>query len=229
MNGVVVEYSQYVTNGECELSKNPYFAIETRLRGCDSMVFRLPILESTDDANIAGFAIRPVVSHPLPIKLTIPPIIPTTHSSSIAPHTTSTIGMIPSELTPDPLTVEAISITSEVWNSFNATQFIIRGLSSLKSIVIGDECFGSVNVFEMDKLNQLESVMVGKNSVSVSGDCLIMNCPKLKSILIGDYSFPDYQSFELFNLPSLQSIDVGKNCFTTVSSFSLSSLNDPIN
>ena len=40
MNGVVVEYSQYAANGKDELSQNPYFAVETRLRGCDSMVFR---------------------------------------------------------------------------------------------------------------------------------------------------------------------------------------------
>ena len=78
MNGVVVEYSQYVADGKDELSQNPYFAVETRLRACDSFVFRLPISESEQDANvggIAGFAIRPLVTDylPTPEPFTLPP------------------------------------------------------------------------------------------------------------------------------------------------------------
>ena len=78
MNGVVVEYSQYVADGKDELSQNPYFAVETRLRGCDSMVFRVPILETIENANIggiAGFAIRPIVTDylPTPEPFTLPP------------------------------------------------------------------------------------------------------------------------------------------------------------
>ena len=78
VNGVVVEYSQYAANGESALSQNPYFAGETRLRGCDSIVFRLPILETIENANIggiAGFAIRPIVTDylPTPEPFTLPP------------------------------------------------------------------------------------------------------------------------------------------------------------
>ena len=78
VNGVVVEYSQYAANGESALSQNPYFAVETRLRGCDSMVFRVPILETIENANIggiAGFAIRPIVTDylPTPEPFTLPP------------------------------------------------------------------------------------------------------------------------------------------------------------
>ncbi|KAK8789515.1 hypothetical protein WA588_001398, partial [Blastocystis sp. NMH] len=64
--GVVVEYSQFAADGKDELAKYPYFAVETRLRGCDSMVFRLPILDTVENANvggIAGLAIRPIVSN----------------------------------------------------------------------------------------------------------------------------------------------------------------------
>ena len=67
--GVVVEYSQFAVDGKDELAKYPYFAVETRLRGCDSMVFRLPILDTVENANvggIAGLAIRPIVSELLP-------------------------------------------------------------------------------------------------------------------------------------------------------------------
>ena len=67
--GVVVEYNQYAIEGQPDFIEWPYFAIETRLRACDSFVFRLPIYETTSDANIAGiagFAIRPVVNELLP-------------------------------------------------------------------------------------------------------------------------------------------------------------------
>ena len=76
--GVVVEYSQFAVDGKDKLAKYPYFAVETRLRGCDSMVFRLPILDTVENANvggIAGLAIRPIVSELLPTPE--PPTDPT--------------------------------------------------------------------------------------------------------------------------------------------------------
>ena len=54
--GVVVEYKQYAVDGESELAQWPFFAVETRLRACDSFIFRLPILESVSDGNVAGIA-----------------------------------------------------------------------------------------------------------------------------------------------------------------------------
>ena len=106
---MVVEYSQYAANGESALSQNPYFAVETRLRACDSMVFRLPILETIENANIggiAGFAIRPIVTDRIPMKPTsevtvkpsvAPSVIPTvqptvqpTNKPTIAPTTQPT-------------------------------------------------------------------------------------------------------------------------------------------
>ena len=67
--GVVVEYLQYAVEGAADYAEWPYFAVESRLRACDSFVYRLPIRETTSDANIAGiagFAIRPVVNELLP-------------------------------------------------------------------------------------------------------------------------------------------------------------------
>ena len=70
-------------NNSCKkfgLSTGLYFAIETRLRACDSMIFKLPIRESTADANIAGiagFAIRPIVNEMLPSDIPTHPIQPT--------------------------------------------------------------------------------------------------------------------------------------------------------
>ena len=104
-------------------------------------------------------------------------------------------------------------------------------MQSLKRIVIGDDCFGKVRVFELDGLGELESVEIGQDSFMIDykersdGSYRIVNCPKLKSIQIGGYSFSDYHSFELNNLP-LQSIDIGSNCFFSAPSFSLTGLID---
>ena len=125
------------------------------------------------------------------------------------------------------------------YNDDSVTELKLSGLVRLKRIVIGNECFGNVRVFELDGLGELESVVIGKecftyaktkeeiwNSKRTDGSCRIANCPKLKSIYIGYHSFGDYHSFELNNLPSLQFIDIGENCFLYAPSFSLTSVID---
>ena len=133
----------------------------------------------------------------------------------------------------DPETVESIEETDLTCNGYNETELILKRLPMLKSIVIGDSCFGIVRVFELDGLNELESVVIGNYSFKISdyertdGSGRIVNCPKLKSIQIGYESFLDYHSFELNNLPSLQSIDMGNwGCFYWTPSFSLTSVID---
>ena len=283
-----MEYSQYAANGKEELSQNPYFAVETRLCACDSMVFRLPILETIENANvggIAGFAIRPIVMDLIPVKPTSevtvkpsmapsvqptilptieptiiptesPTIVPTTSLPTIEPTvqpttnpttqtpTTQTpttiapttrppveIAVVPSELAPNPETIETVSITSGLCSSYQGTEFILRGLPALKSIVIGDYCFGNVRVFELDGLSELESVVIGHHSFRSGGErndgsYRIANCPKLKSIYIDGFSFKDYHSFELNNLPSLQYNVINNNCFEYAPLFSLTSVID---
>ena len=87
-------------------------------------------------------------------------------------------------------------------------------------------------MFELDGLDELESVVIGRRSFTISdnersdGSYRIVNCPKLKSIQIGYETFEDYHSFELNNLPSLQSIDMGGYCFFLAQSFSLTGLID---
>ena len=129
-------------------------------------------------------------------------------------------------------TTESVDIH---YNSYSNEKTLILPffLCSLKRIVIGDDCFGKVRVFELDGLGELESVVVGRESFNISdynersdGSCQIVNCPKLKSIQIGGYSFGDYHSFELNNLPSLQSISIDMRCFRYAPSFSLTGLID---
>ena len=95
----------------------------------------------------------------------------------------------------------------------------------------GDDCFGSVRLFELDGLSELDSVVIGKKCFRIGGErddgsCRIVNCPKLKYIQIGYESFHDYHSFEMSNLPSLQSIEFGAGCFNYTRSFSLTGLID---
>ena len=139
--------------------------------------------------------------------------------------------MIPSSLTSNPLGIEELRIGDNGYNNNSVTELKLSGLARLKSIVIGDECFGKVRVFELDGLGELESVVIGQKSFRVdcnerNGSYRIVNCPRLKSIQTGYRSFEDYQSFELSNLPSLQSIAIGEYCFYYALSFSLTGLID---
>ena len=126
---------------------------------------------------------------------------------------------------------ESVSINDGSFSEVKS--FILHSfIHSLKRIAIGNECFGKVRVFELDGLDELESVVIGKESFRIrdrkrsDGSYRIVNCPKLKSIQIGTRSFWDYHSFELSNLPSLQSIDIRERSFLNAPSFSLVGLID---
>ena len=123
-------------------------------------------------------------------------------------------------------------IPNGYFNENSVTSFNISNNGVLKSIVIGDNCFGKVRVFDLNGLSELESVVIGQKSFRIDerekndGSCRIVNCRKLKSIQIGYESFEDYHSFELNNLPSLQTIDISGWCFRYAPSFSLTGLID---
>ena len=96
----------------------------------------------------------------------------------------------------------------------------VSWLLNLESIDIGNDCFGSVQTFEIEGLNRLKSLKIGKNSFTESRynkgndeskSFHILNCESLESIEIGEYSFSDYGGeFELSNLESLKSIRIGR-------------------
>ena len=173
---------------------------------------------------------------------------------TMEPSSASTVVRNRTELNSIPLNVEDLWIgrfdTSDVSefspNRFQSLKTLVIGnglfwsvnrlelnnQNSLQIIYIGDYCFGQLRVFELDGLSELESVVIGERSFRISdkersdGSYRIVNCPKLKSIQIGDESFLDYHSFELNNLPSLQFIEIGRYCFSYAPSFSLTGLID---
>ena len=115
--------------------------------------------------------------------------------------------------------ITSIIIPNYSCNDNNYTIFDFSRFTLLESIEINDNSFGSVKTFQIDGLNQLQTLKIGKNSFTqkknsygddTSKSFHILNCESLESIQIGEYSFSDFGGeFELKNLPQLQSIQIG--------------------
>ena len=126
------------------------------------------------------------------------------------------------------------SITSIVlpdWtcNDADYRVFDFSRFTRVKSIEIGNDCFGSVQTFKIEGLNRLKTIKIGINSFTQVKKILWdddweeahkginktksfhrLNCESLESIQIGEGSFSDFAGeFELKNLPQLQSIQIG--------------------
>ena len=113
--------------------------------------------------------------------------------------------------------ITSIIIPHWTCNDIDYTIFDFSRFNIIESIEIGDNCFGSVQTFQIDGLNRLKTIKIGNNSFtqrkygSDSSKLFhILNCESLESIEIGEYSFSDFGGeFELKNLPQLQSIQIG--------------------
>ena len=116
-------------------------------------------------------------------------------------------------------TVTRIRLPNRACNDLDYTVFDFSRFNRVKSIEIGDECFGSVQTFKIDGLNRLKTIKIGNNSFTrtknwygddESKSFYILNCESLEPIQIGKYSFSDFGGeFELKNLPQLLSIEIG--------------------
>ena len=110
--------------------------------------------------------------------------------------------------------------------------FDIDCLKGIERLEIGNDCLKKVTLFVIDRLNELRSVIIGKNSCTLDKNskegsrCLIMNCDQLSEIHIGYISFCWYESFELKNLPSLISIQLDSHSFKNCHSIVFDSMND---
>ena len=87
------------------------------------------------------------------------------------------------------------------------------------NLVVGDDCFGNVSDARIIGLNQLESVVVGKNSFTKhkngsiknrNSKFYLMNCPMIRELKMGCYSFSDYSLCMIENVPSLEAIERGR-------------------
>ena len=117
------------------------------------------------------------------------------------------------------VSITSILIPNWSCNDNNYTIFDFSRFSLLESIEIGNDSFGSVSTFQIDGLNQLKTIKIGKNSFTQKKNSNgndqsklfhILNCESLESIEIGQYSFSDFGGeFELKNLTQLQFIHIG--------------------
>ena len=115
--------------------------------------------------------------------------------------------------------VSSITIPNWTCNDIDYTIFDFSRFNNVESIEIGNDSFFSVKTFQIDGLNRLKTIKIGKNSFTQEkndwGDdewksFHILNCESLESIQIGKFSFSDFAGeFELKNLPQLQSIQIG--------------------
>ena len=114
---------------------------------------------------------------------------------------------------------KSISISNGSCNDKEYTIFNFSRFDKLEELIIGNECFEYVNIFNIDGLNHLKSIKIGMNSFTKkknnygndsSRSFHLLNCNELESIDIGRYSFSDYGGeFKLDNLPILESIKIG--------------------
>ena len=126
--------------------------------------------------------------------------------------------------------ITSIIIPNWTCNETDYVTFDFSRFSLVESIVIGDDCFGSVQTFQIDGLSRLKTIKIGNNSFTEMKNVLwdeldytetnsthnesksfhILNCESLESIQIGECSFSDFAGeFDLKNLPQLQSIHIG--------------------
>ena len=112
--------------------------------------------------------------------------------------------------------ITSIYIPDYSINDMNFIMFDFSRFTLLESIEIGDNCFGSVQIFQIEGLNRLKTIKIGNDSFTQkkyddeSKSFHILNCGLLESIQIGEYSFTGFGGeFELKNLPQLQSIQIG--------------------
>ena len=115
--------------------------------------------------------------------------------------------------------VTELVIPSKCCNEVEWSVFDVSGLKCLKSIEIGDECFENVEEVKLIGLNQLERVVIGKNSFTKEKNIwgndpnrhfYLKNCERLRELKIGCYSFSDYSLCEIENVPSLEVIEIGE-------------------
>ena len=120
----------------------------------------------------------------------------------------------------------------EYANAHDLNVFDANSLKGIERLEIEGDCFIKVNRFVIDGLNELKSVMIGRESFDRNKEnrkgskCLIMNCDQLSEIHFGYQSFKYYESFELKNLACLISIRLGYRVFRKCHSIVFESKNN---
>ena len=90
---------------------------------------------------------------------------------------------------------------------------------NLREVIVGNECFESVEEVKLIGLKQLKRVEIGMNSFTKDKNWpefypnrrfYLKNCERLRVLKIGCWSFSDYSVCEIEKVPSLEVIEMGK-------------------
>ena len=117
--------------------------------------------------------------------------------------------------------IEVLIVDCLACNDESCTALDLSSYVSLKVFEVSDGCFKYVEEVKLIGLNQLERVVIGKNSftkckngwprfIYPNRHFYLKNCESLRELKIGRYSFRDYSVCEIENVPSLEVIEMGK-------------------
>ena len=115
--------------------------------------------------------------------------------------------------------IEELIVSNNSCNGPEWTTLDLSLMSSLQLFEVGDECFRCVDEVKLIGLNQLERVVIGKNSFTKEKNSdgydpnrhfYLKNCERLRELKMGRYSFSDYSVCVIENVPSLEVIEMGE-------------------
>ena len=119
------------------------------------------------------------------------------------------------------ITLQEISVANDSCNGTDVREFDLSVFTSLKSLVVGDDCFANVEKCFLVELHMLQRVKIGRYSF-VKDDCdtdngidtnrhfRLSDCENMKELQLDGGSFLDYSVFEIDNVPHLETIRFGK-------------------
>ena len=116
--------------------------------------------------------------------------------------------------------IEELIVENNSCNKPEWTALDLGFMSHLRLLEVGDDCFKYVEEVKLIGLNQLERVVIGKNSFTKPyvvdlGDnpnrhFYLKNCERLRELKIGNSSFMDYSVCEIENVDSLEVVEMGE-------------------
>ena len=128
--------------------------------------------------------------------------------------------------------IEELIVSSKSCNGREWRVLDLSFMPKLRLFEVGDECFEYVEEVKLIGLNQLERVVIGKNSftkhknsygLAPNRHFYLKNCERVRELKMGRYSFSDFFVCEIENVPSLEVIEMGKMSIASVN-FAFASL-----
>ena len=118
-----------------------------------------------------------------------------------------------SELNALDASTESIIVENNSCNDDDFTELDLSRFTNLKSLIVGDYCFGSVTTMNVTGMQHLETIKIGMSNFNSNGESdyslSVKNCPSLKELKIAPLSFYEWSNIEIENVPSLEVIEMG--------------------